>query len=65
MLRALLAVLALACVPACRLQTQAPPKAVSQSAPTFTLPDHNGQPVELAKLRERGPVVLVFYRGHW
>jgi hypothetical protein len=33
--------------------------------PDFVLPDQNGVPVSLAKLRARGPVHLVFYRGHW
>jgi hypothetical protein len=34
-------------------------------APEFTLPDAAGQPVSLAELRARGPVVLSFYRGRW
>jgi cytochrome oxidase Cu insertion factor (SCO1/SenC/PrrC family) len=58
------AALALAVV-GCRLQTQAPPKQVAETAPSFTLPDHNGNQVVLSSLRERGPVVIVFYRGHW
>jgi uncharacterized membrane protein YgcG len=35
------------------------------SAPDFTLPDHLGRPVSLAERRAHGPVLLVFYRGHW
>jgi hypothetical protein len=31
----------------------------------FTLPDQDGHAVSLAELRERGPVLLVFYRGYW
>mgnify|MGYP005865363415 CR=1 FL=1 len=34
-------------------------------APDFTLPDANGQPVSLAVLRQKGPVVVTFYRGSW
>ncbi|MGE0479618.1 MAG: hypothetical protein AB7Q17_04005 [Phycisphaerae bacterium] len=34
-------------------------------APNFTLLDHNQRPVELAPLLQRGPALLVFYRGHW
>jgi peroxiredoxin len=34
-------------------------------APNFTLPDTDGQPVQLSDLLTRGPVVLSFYRGHW
>jgi hypothetical protein len=38
---------------------------VGDRAPDFTLPDSAGQPVSLASLRARGPVVLSFYRGRW
>jgi AhpC/TSA family len=38
---------------------------VGQAAPEFTLPDTAGDPVSLAALRSRGPVVLSFYRGRW
>lgn len=38
---------------------------VGAKAPNFTLPDSNGQPVELAKLLEKGPVVVTWYRGGW
>lgn len=34
-------------------------------APEFVLPDQQGSPVILAEYREAGPVLLVFYRGHW
>ncbi len=36
-----------------------------QIAPDFILPDAAGQPVRLYSQLERGPVVLVFYRGGW
>ena len=38
---------------------------VGAPAPDFTLPNASGQPVSLAALRARGPVVLSFYRGRW
>jgi len=34
-------------------------------APDFTLPDVEGELVQLSDLLKRGPVVLSFYRGHW
>jgi len=38
---------------------------VGSIAPDFTLPNAAGQPVSLAELRARGPVVVSFYRGRW
>jgi hypothetical protein len=38
---------------------------VEAVAPDFTLPNMAGQPVTLARLLARGPVVLSFYRGRW
>jgi hypothetical protein len=38
---------------------------VGATAPDFTLPNVAGQPVSLAALRTRSPVVLSFYRGRW
>jgi len=38
---------------------------VGSRAPDFTLPNSAGQPVSLADLRTRGPVVVSFYRGRW
>lgn len=34
-------------------------------APDFMLEDQNKNKVALADAREKGPVVLVFYRGYW
>ncbi len=34
-------------------------------APGFTLPDEQGRPVALSEALAGGPVLLVFYRGHW
>ena len=34
-------------------------------APNFVLPDQNGKEVDLYKLLEEGPVVLIWYRGVW
>ena len=38
---------------------------VGARAPDLTLPDALGQPVRLSSLWQRGPLVLVFYRGGW
>jgi len=38
---------------------------VGERAPDFTLPNAFGQPVNLYDELEKGPVVLVFYRGAW
>jgi hypothetical protein len=57
-------VLALA---ACRLRSDGP--APAELAPTFALPDEDGEVVSLAALTHGaggpGATVLVFYRGHW
>jgi peroxiredoxin len=36
-----------------------------QPAPDFLVVDQHERPVTLSGLLGRGPVVLVFYRGHW
>src|SRR5215475_1656489 len=33
--------------------------------PPFLLPDETGRLVSLGSLIERGPVAVMFYRGHW
>tara|TARA_R110002060_G_scaffold54493_3_gene65131 strand:+ start:71 stop:727 length:657 start_codon:yes stop_codon:yes gene_type:complete len=38
---------------------------IGQQAPTFTLPNAQGQDVALSHLRRKGPVVVTFYRGDW
>ena len=38
---------------------------VPDRAPDFTLPDQDGRPVTLATELQDGPVLLVFFRGHW
>ena len=38
---------------------------VGQRAPDFTLPNTDGNPVALATLLAKGPVVLSFFRGRW
>lgn len=35
------------------------------AAPSFTLPDHQGNTVNLADLLANGPVLINFYRGEW
>ncbi len=47
------------------LETRTPPRSVDERAPQFTLLNQNAKPVELASLNSIGPVMLVFYRGHW
>ncbi|KLU04807.1 hypothetical protein RISK_003075 [Rhodopirellula islandica] len=39
--------------------------AVGEQAPGFELPNAKGATVSLAKLLDRGPVVVTFYRGGW
>ena len=42
------------------------PEALSmETAPDFTLVDHDGQNVSLSRHCKAGPTLLVFYRGHW
>jgi peroxiredoxin len=40
-------------------------KKAGDKAPEFTLKDQDGNPVSLASLLARGPVVASFYRGAW
>jgi cytochrome oxidase Cu insertion factor (SCO1/SenC/PrrC family) len=42
-----------------------PAAAAPEEAPDFTLPDQDGRPVTLSAELARGPVLLVFFRGHW
>jgi peroxiredoxin len=39
--------------------------AVGAKAPDFTLNDHNGKPVSLAELLNKGRLVVSFFRGRW
>jgi len=39
--------------------------AVGDPAPDFSVVDSHGAPFTLSDRRAAGPVVLVFYRGHW
>src|SRR5205085_7576254 len=34
-------------------------------APEFTLPDHDGQPVDSRELLADGRLIVVFFRGRW
>ncbi len=38
---------------------------VGAQAPDLTMPDALNQPVSLSSLWQRGPLVLIFYRGGW
>ena len=42
-----------------------PATALPERAVDFTLPDQDGHPVTLAAELAKGPVLLVFFRGHW
>lgn len=45
-----------------------PAEAMARTAdtlPDFTLPNQDGVPVTLSSYKGKGPVLLVFYRGHW
>ena len=48
-----------------RYVPSAPGPAAEAAAPDFALTDASGETVTLAALRSEGPVVVVFYRGHW
>lgn len=39
--------------------------AVGKDAPDFDLPNQDGETVRLSSFEGTGPVLLVFYRGHW
>jgi len=38
---------------------------LDSQAPGFSLPDQKGQVMRSAQLLRKGPVLIVFYRGHW
>ncbi len=38
---------------------------VGEKVPDFELADSDGRLRRLSELAQSGPVVLVFYRGHW
>ena len=38
---------------------------VGDQAPDFALPDQRGEEVHLSALLQKGPLVLIFYRGEW
>ena len=42
-----------------------PPTSGSPRAPDFALPDHLGATFRLADHVARGPLLVVFFRGHW
>jgi peroxiredoxin len=43
---------------------EAAPK-IGDSMPSFVLPDESAQTVPLEELLDRGPVAVIFHRGHW
>ncbi len=48
-------------IPFLAMALGATPLEVGDKAPDFTLPDTENRPVNLAKLLEKGPVILAFY----
>jgi len=34
-------------------------------APAFSATDHSGEEVSLDAILEKGPAIVLFYRGHW
>ncbi len=38
---------------------------IGDTVPDFSATNPQGQDIVLAELRAQGPVVIVFYRGHW
>lgn len=38
---------------------------VGQPMPAFRLPSQDGREIDSAKLLEKGPLVVTFYRGKW
>jgi len=50
---------------ACRLPPPATTPAVGAAAPDFQLPASDGSTFRLGEHLGDGPVILVFYRGHW
>ena len=47
------------------LLAREPGPGVGDPAPSFRLPDQDGNAVDSAKLLSRGPLVLALFRGHW
>ena len=39
--------------------------ALGATVPDFIAPSPSGGTVSLAAARQRGPVAIIFYRGHW
>ena len=66
----LVAAIALAGVPSSaaggrQATSRTTPLGVGDRAPDFTLESHTGGTITLSKTLERGPAVVVFYRGYW
>jgi peroxiredoxin len=63
----LLTICLVLCLGSSQLLAQEKPFAlkIGEIAPNFTAKDQDGQTVELYKILEKSPVVLMFYRGAW
>lgn len=62
---AVLAAAMAACGDPVAIQRAAAPTAPAETVAEFRVTDQRGREVALSAALERGPVVLVFYRGHW
>ena len=49
---------------ACRLTTKTPPLLAQAAGPAFAIDSTLG-PLSSQEALSRGPLVLIFYRGHW
>lgn len=58
------AALLLAALPACKLNTAEAPLATQVQAPAIKLASSLGE-VSTQTALAQGPMVLIFYRGHW
>lgn len=63
----LLIICLILCLGSSHLLAQEKPYALKsgETAPNFTALDQNGETIELYKILEKSPVVLLFYRGAW
>lgn len=59
-----LSLFVLTALSACRLHTTTPPLAAQAVTPAFTL-DSTAGSLSAQSALSSGPLVLVFYRGHW
>lgn len=49
----------------CRLHVREGGPATLEKAPDFELVAHTGERYRLSDALQRGPAIVIFYRGHW